>query len=47
MRVVYQDISEYNPKEHKILIVFDYMMIANTIRTKTLNPNVTEHLILH
>ena len=44
MQDVYKDIEEYNlGKEHKILIVFDYM-IADMINNKKLNPVVTELL---
>ena len=44
MQDVYKNIEEYNlGKEHKILIVFDYM-IADMINNKKLNPVVTELL---
>ena len=44
MQDVYKDIEEYNlGKEHKIFIVFDYM-IADMINNKKLNPVVTELL---
>ena len=45
MQDVYKNIEEYNlGKEHKILIVFDYM-IADMINNKKLNPVVTELFI--
>ena len=45
MEDVYKNIDEYNiDKEHKILIVFDYM-IADMINNKLLNSIVTELFI--
>ena len=45
MQDVYKNIEEYNlGKEHKMLIVFDYM-IADMINNKKLNPVVTEVFI--
>ena len=41
---VYKNIDDYNPKENKILIVFDDM-IAGMIHDKKLNSIVTELFI--
>ena len=42
---IYKNIEEYNPnKKHKILIVFDNMII-DMINTKKYNPIVTEIFI--
>ena len=44
MNDIYKNIEDYNPKKHKILIVFDNM-IADMVSNKKLNPIATKLFI--